>query len=213
VLSTSWNTGVPGNAEAVVLNVTVTDTTAPSFLSVYPSDVDRPEVSNLNFGPRATRANQVVVRVPESENISIYNHQGNAHVVVDVVGWFDNAEVGHSGRFIAVEPYRSLDTRIGSPWPSPGHLPAGSTLRLIDDSATVSAFVMNVTVTDTVGSGYLTAYPMGASYVPAPLASTLNYTAGATVPNHAIVPAAPDVAFFNSGSRVQLVVDVFGAFV
>ena len=211
-LSTFWSTGVPDNAQAVVLNVTVTGTTAPSYLSVYPSDVERPVVSNLNYGPGATRANQVVVRVPPSREISIYNHLGNAHVIVDVVGWFDNGEVGDAGRFIAVDPYRSIDTRMDSPWPAPGHLPAGATLRLIDDSVRVSAFAMNVTVTDTTGVGFVTAYPIGAAQTPAPLASTLNYAAGATVPNHAIVPAAPYVAFYNSGGRVHLVVDVFGVF-
>jgi hypothetical protein len=211
-LSTFWSTGVPDNAQAVVLNVTVTGTTAPSYLSVYPSDVERPVVSNLNYGPGATRANQVVVRVPPSHEISIYNHLGNADVIVDVVGWFDNGEVGDAGRFIAVDPYRSVDTRVDSPWPAPGHLPAGATLRLIDDSVRVSAFAMNVTVTDTTGVGFVTAYPIGAAQTPAPLASTLNYAAGATVPNHAIVPAAPYVAFYNSGGRVHLVVDVFGVF-
>jgi hypothetical protein len=41
--------GVPGGAAAAALNVTATNTTAASYLSVYPAGTSPPTVANLNF--------------------------------------------------------------------------------------------------------------------------------------------------------------------
>ena len=42
------------------------------------------------------------------------------------------------------------------------------------------------------------------------MASTLNYSPGRTVPNHAIVATGPFIGFYNFGGRAQLIVDIFG---
>src|SRR5439155_26518668 len=42
--------GVPPSAKAVVVNTTVTEPTAASYLTVWPSGATRPTASNLNFG-------------------------------------------------------------------------------------------------------------------------------------------------------------------
>ena len=47
--------GVPADAKAVVLNVTVTDTTSSSYLTVWPAGQPQPTASNLNW-PAATPA-------------------------------------------------------------------------------------------------------------------------------------------------------------
>ena len=80
--------------------------------------------------------------------------------------------------------------------------------------APVSAYVLNVTVTNTIGAGYITAFPYRteATFSP-PNASTLNYAAGQTIPNHAIVRTGPHFAVYNYGGHTQLIVDVFGAFI
>jgi hypothetical protein len=77
-------------------------------------------------------------------------------------------------------------------------------------SSGVGAVVLNVTVTQPTGTGYLTIFPDGAAM---PLASNLNFTAGETVPNLVITPVGPDgqVDFYNgSGGTVQIVADVSG---
>jgi hypothetical protein len=203
---------VPSSALAVALNVTVTEPTAPSYVSVYPSDVSPPTVSNLNFGPGQTLANQVIVRLPPSGVLNIYNRAGNAHVVVDVVGYYLDTEIDDDGRFISFAPFRAIDTRRDSPFPPPGDLWSGDILYWGSPDDDASAYVMNVTVTDTVESGYLTVYPFSPSWPNPPYASSLNYTAGRTVPNHVISRTGPYVGFYNFGGKVQLVVDVFGAF-
>lgn len=53
--------GVPQGATAVVLNVTVTDTSAASYLTVYPTGVIQPLASNLNWAAGETIPNLVEV--------------------------------------------------------------------------------------------------------------------------------------------------------
>jgi len=73
---------------AVVLNVTVTNPTANSFLTVWPDGSTRPLTSDLNYRPGLTVPNLVVVRVGGSGAIDLYNAAGSADVIVDVVGWY-----------------------------------------------------------------------------------------------------------------------------
>ena len=55
--------GVPSDAEAVVLNVTVTATTGSSFLTIWPAGVAQPTASSLNWTPGVTIPNAVTVKV------------------------------------------------------------------------------------------------------------------------------------------------------
>jgi hypothetical protein len=78
----------PSGVAAVVLNVTVTEPTAGSFLTVWPRGEARPLASNLNFEAGQTVPNQVVVKVGAYGGVDLYNHAGAAHVVVDLAGWY-----------------------------------------------------------------------------------------------------------------------------
>jgi len=85
--------GVPGVSsqmppKGVALNVTVTNTTANSYLIVYPSDAGQPGVSDLNWPPGKTVPNMVVVKLGPDGSIKLYNGSGNAHIIVDVLGWY-----------------------------------------------------------------------------------------------------------------------------
>ncbi len=78
---------VPLTATAVVANVTVTGSTAPSFLTIYPGG-PLPTVSDLNWTTGMTVPNLVVVKLSGSGTISVYNRSGSTQVLVDVVGWY-----------------------------------------------------------------------------------------------------------------------------
>ncbi|HEX2047726.1 MAG TPA: hypothetical protein VHF27_08180 [Acidimicrobiales bacterium] len=82
--------GVPEDATAVVLNVTVTEVPAGpwSWLTVYPTGTARPDTSNLNFVPGQTVPNLVVARIGADGKISIYNSLNFTVVIADVQGWF-----------------------------------------------------------------------------------------------------------------------------
>ena len=69
--------------------------------------------------------------------------------------------------------------------------------------------MVNVTVTNPTASSYLTVWPSGQ---PLPLASNLNFAAGATVPNLAFVPLGSDgrIAIFNLLGTVDVIVDIVG---
>jgi hypothetical protein len=82
--------GVPTTAKAVSLNVTVTQATAPSWLTVWPSGTTRPIVSMINFeASDPALGNGIIVGVStNTQDLSVYNDFGNVHVIIDVTGYF-----------------------------------------------------------------------------------------------------------------------------
>ena len=81
--------GVPAtDVSAVILNTTATEPTAPSHLTVYPSDAALPLASNLNFVTGQTVPNLVMVKVGADGKVNIRNNSGSTHVIFDVVGYF-----------------------------------------------------------------------------------------------------------------------------
>ncbi len=79
--------GVPSNATGVIVNVTVAGTTASSYLSVWPAGTARPTSSNLNWTAGRTIPNLVMTRLGSGGALSIGNASGQAHVIVDVMGY------------------------------------------------------------------------------------------------------------------------------
>ena len=80
--------GVRADATSVFANTTVTEPTADGFLTVYPSGAATPPTSNLNFLAGETVPNLVAVGIGSAGNVAIANSAGDAHVIVDVVGYF-----------------------------------------------------------------------------------------------------------------------------
>jgi hypothetical protein len=119
------------------------------------------------------------------------------------------------GTYNALTPVRILDTRNGNGGFPIRRVSAGSTINLQVTgrggvpATGVSGVVLNVTVTNPTGPGYVTAYPAGAAR---PLASNLNYVAGLTVPNlvQVAVGSLGQVDLFVGGSSTDLVADVEG---
>jgi hypothetical protein len=216
-LQVAGKNGVPSNAAAVVLNVTVTDTTAWSYLTIWPTGSTRPTTSNLNWQAGRTVANLTVPTLSGSGAISFYNAAGQADVIVDLQGYFAPYPSSGSGAgaYVPFGPSRLLDTRPGS-----GYFGSGSTLgpggtisfSMIGFAVYPSAVVLNVTATNTTASGgYLTVWPTGQSQ---PLASDLNWSAGQTVANRVIVPLGSNMSFsiYNAVGSADVIVDISGYF-
>lgn len=216
--------GVPSTGvDSVVLNVTVTNPTAQSHLTVYPSIASKPTASNLNFVAGQTVANSVIVKVsPPGDPISqgrirIYNHSGTVDVVVDVAGYFPTG-----GTFVSVLPSRIFETRPGESV-APGGLNRGQWIgadQSIDVQVTglagvpdfgVSAVVLNVTAVRPADRSYLTVWPTGTTR---PNASNLNVRLNDIVPNLVVakVGAGGKVSIYNYSGYTDLVVDVAGYF-
>ena len=86
--------GVPGSGVgSVAINVTAAQPCTSSYATVYPAGAAQPNASNLNFSVGQTIANMVIVPVGSDGKISLYNSAGQAHLLVDVLGWFAGAPI------------------------------------------------------------------------------------------------------------------------
>ena len=79
--------GVPGNAAAAVLNVTVTEPTGEGYATVYPCGTPPPNASNLNFVPGQTIANAAVIKIGDAAAVCVFVSQPT-QLIVDVDGYF-----------------------------------------------------------------------------------------------------------------------------
>ena len=72
------------------LNVTITGATTASFLTLWPSGGARPVVSTINFTQSdPALANGAIVGLSTSAaDLSVFNSDGNVHVILDVTGYF-----------------------------------------------------------------------------------------------------------------------------
>jgi hypothetical protein len=79
--------------QAVVANLTAIAPTAGTFLTLYPANQPRPNVSDLNVPAGTILGNLAIVEVdgtpgPAEGDVTLYNSAGTVNVVVDVEGWF-----------------------------------------------------------------------------------------------------------------------------
>ena len=176
--------GVPKDAVAVVVNITATDT-GVGFWTAFPLNQPRPNASNLNIDtPGQTRAAQAIVLLSGVPAFNVFS-MGGGNLLVDVAGWFTGATapLTTDGLFVPTNPMRLLDSRDMFVMPTWG----GSTLEfsVLPPVSQVSAVAVNLTGTQSMVRGFVTAFPAG---VARPDASNLNVdTWDETVANHAIV--------------------------
>ncbi|GAA3439444.1 hypothetical protein GCM10018954_090650 [Kutzneria kofuensis] len=203
---------VMGLGSAVVLNVTVTNASTDSFLTVSPDGVPTPTASNLNYRAGQTTSNLVIVPVPMSGKIDVTNHFGSADVIADVEGSFDEwyATQTPSTAFMPLAPSRLLDTRDHATPVGPNGTLGLSVAGVGSVPAYAKSVVLNVTVVNPTASSFLTVFPSGDR----PSTSNLNFGAGQITQGQVIVPIGPDgkVDFYNLAGTVDVVADVFGYF-
>lgn len=88
--------GVPSDAGAVVMNVTVVDALSSGYATLHPAGVERPEVSNINASAGDTRANAVTTRLGSGGAVCLYA-DASAHYLIDVVGWLPGTPAAPEG--------------------------------------------------------------------------------------------------------------------
>lgn len=87
--------GIPLTARAISVNLTVLDATGNGNVALYPGDVQAPPVSNVNFVPGLTRANNAIVALARNGAGSIVARAtvnaspGTVHLILDVNGYFE----------------------------------------------------------------------------------------------------------------------------
>ena len=200
--------GIPANAPAVSINITVTAPTKESFLTVWPHGSQKPVASSLNYTGGQTIANSVVVGVGADGYIDLNNSFGSVDIIVDITGWFP------SGSLTPVQPQRLLDTRSGT---CGFKLSAGDTRTLKVASGSpipstnVGAVSLNVTATSPTAESFLTIWPTGSNQ---PASSNLNFVPNQTIPNGVLVGVGSggQINIRNESGTVDVLVDVTGYF-
>ena len=151
--------------------------------------------------------NLVITKVGTNGAVSLFNSDGETHIVVDLLGWFDVSGRGAAG--FASSPKRLMDTRDAN-----AKIGAESTMQLkVTDVAGVpsgaKAVVLNVTVVDPTETSFLTVYPMGQAL---PTTSNLNFTPGSTVPNQVIATVGEGgrICIYNHSGQTHIIADLVG---
>jgi glucose/arabinose dehydrogenase len=98
--------GVPANADAVALNMTVVNARQPGFATVYPCGQPLPEASNLNYTTGQTIPNLVLAKPGNNGKICVFS-DATIDLLADVSGYFPTG----SGFTPITNPTRILDTR------------------------------------------------------------------------------------------------------
>jgi hypothetical protein len=207
--------GVPSTGVgAVAINITVTNPTAASYLTIFPTGSARPTASNMNYVAGDTVPNMVVAKLGTGGKVDVYNAVGSTDVIFDVGGWYSDGSTSGGGTYGSLTPARVLDTRNGTGAPT-GRVAAGQSLSVQMTghggvpSSGVGAVVLNVTAVGPSAGSYLTVYPNGSSV---PTASNLNLSPGENVPNLVIakVGASGKVNVYNAIGLTDVVFDVAG---
>jgi hypothetical protein len=209
--------GIPFTARAYALNATIVPQTPGfGFLTLWPTGQPRPTVSTLNALTGTVTANAAIVPAGFGGEISAYGTD-NAHLVLDINGYF--APVGETGAltFRTLNPCRILDTRLPNGSLGGPILAANATRDIPVTSSgcqvppTARSYSLNATVVPPGQFGFLTLWATGA---PRPTVSTLNALDGALTSNAAIVPTlTPGGSISVLGSdAVHLLLDISGYF-
>jgi hypothetical protein len=203
--------GVPATATAVAINVTVTNSTGYGNVAVNPDGITPSGTSNLNYAAGQTVPNLVIVPIGADGKVQFTKQgPGQVDLIADMAGYFTAA---NAAGYTSAGPTRILDTRYGI-GASSAKLTSSGYIKLQVSGANgvpgnVTAVAVNLTLTDSTGFGNVVAWPDGS---PQPTASNLNYTAGLTVANAAIIPVTDgyiDIAKQGPGA-VSMIADVDG---
>jgi hypothetical protein len=200
------NCGVPANATAVAINVTLVPNGPLGYLSLWPAGQTQPPVSTMNSLDGRIKANAAIVGLGTNSAASIYVTDA-AHVVLDVNGYFVPPGTPGGLAFYPVQPCRVLDTRGAG-----GRIAANGTRRISGGCLPpqAQAYSLNVTTVPAGPLGYLTLWPDGSAQ---PTVSTLNNLTGTVVANAAILRSGTGGAFnaFVTDAS-DLIVDLNGYF-
>ncbi|BAN03224.1 choice-of-anchor Q domain-containing protein [Ilumatobacter coccineus] len=203
---------VPAGATAVVMNITAIAPDGPGYVTAYDCDAARPDASSLNFAPGSNVGNEIVTGLSADGKVCLFT-QGTTHLTVDVVAYATELSAVRP-----LVPARALETRTGKDtadgrFEGVGRMVAGSTQTVgmagrngVPDDA--AAVIVNVTAIKPETNGYLTLH---ACLPETPLASSLNFAAGAVRGNEVVVQLDEfgDMCVFAS-TATDVTIDVVG---
>ncbi|GGM99910.1 hypothetical protein GCM10011609_42800 [Lentzea pudingi] len=199
------STETPVDAGSAVLNLTGTQVTGSTYLTVWPIEAPQPLASNINLNPGTTRSNAVVVALGPSRQVNVYNNSGSSHAILDLSGYY---RFDTGSRYTPRTPERVLDTRNGGPVGQGGSVDIDFSGRVPSDATAVT---FNLTGINATAGTFVSAYPSGTTR---PNVSNLNLAPNEITPNLVTVPLGTNkrVTLFNNAGSVHLAADLAGSF-
>ena len=175
---------IPANATTITGHITTVQS-GGGFLTLYPSDVPQPQVTNSNYLANEVLNNAFTVGIGASDGAFKLFVSSDTDVVIDMTGYYAPPTTGGLYFHPLPKPIRLLETRTGfTGCQTPGTPLQTGTTRLQTGVLTcdgviiptgAQALVGNATTTNSTGNGYLTLYPGDATQ---PFASSSNFAAG-----------------------------------
>jgi hypothetical protein len=216
----SYGSSVNSHIRALVVNVTAVDPSWDGYLTTWNGVGLPPNASTLNYTAGVPAVpNMAVVPVAPCcggfPSIGVYT-QADSHIIVDILGFFDDSSLGGGLRFTPQTPVRIADTRFGQG--APGALGQGATAVITAPGAVApagtEALALNVTAVSPTANTFISVWPNGISGIGQPNVSTLNPRPGQVVPNAVYTLVGPTKAFnvYNNAGQTHIVVDVVGTF-
>jgi hypothetical protein len=222
----SLGTATPPDARAAVIVLETKGGDAAGFATGFTCGGYQPMTADLGVGKLAA-ANVAYVPVTATAGPCVYSYNV-ADLRVTLLGWLSTSgpdtaslppaitlqpENIRPPGLVAITPTRVLDTR-SIPTPNGQKLEGGTygVLPFGEDTAqSVSAVVLNVTVDQPEGGGFITVYPCDQAR---PETSNLNYNSGQTIANlvTAKLPGNGWVCIFSSATT-HVIIDMMGGYV
>jgi hypothetical protein len=201
--------GIPTGITAAAVTITATRTAATGFVTAYPAGTARPETSILNLEAGSDTANSGIVPVSTDGALDVYASVPT-DLIVDVTGTFTAATTAVSaGRFVAVTPFRLLDTRAAG---GAALAPGGRITVLLPSGVAPDATAVAINVTSVLApvAGFFSAFPTGRD---GSNASFMNPD-GSGNPRAAqvIVPVSPEGFTVATTSGGHVIADLVGWF-
>jgi hypothetical protein len=204
--------GVPADAIAAIVNVTVVGPERDGFATMFPCLPVPPTASNLNYATGHDIPNGAVVQLSPHGTVCVFT-DASAHLLIDVNGYLPpGTTVG------TLAPARLLDTRqpnstVDGLNAGGGPTPAGTYAEVqvtgrggVPQNATSA--IVNVTVVGAEADGYAAVFNCETTV---PTASNVNYTTGRDIPNNAISKLSPSGTLcIYTYATAHLLVDVSG---
>ena len=211
IVQIAGHPGVPATgATAAVLNVTAVNAEAQGYLTVYPADQVRPDTSSVNYASASPVANLVIAPLSADGKVAIFSER-RTDVIIDVTGWWGPGGVQE---FSLITPARLHDSRQESY--NPTRVKLGTTpieIQVAGNSNVppiARGVVLNVTVDQPDGAGYLTVWPADRAL---PDTSNLNFNANQTIPNSVLIGLSPNGKIrLSSSVPTHVIVDITGWF-
>lgn len=207
--------GVPSNAVAVTVNLTVVDESASGYVALTSKPTDSPSTSTLNLPRGDIRANGATVPLnPDGTLSATYMARlgATADLVLDLTGYFAPTT---GATYRSLPPTRILDTRVGTGLAGVFTSDIARTLKVAGVAGVPAGAVsvsLNLTVVGESAGGYvaITTKPMDS-----PSTSTLNLPLGDIRANGATIALNGDgtlsMTFVGrAGATTDLIIDVTG---